>query len=58
MSILGWNLGPDAELNERVYGEKGNDADPSTILDGGARPPTEFDALIDELQACCYCPCS
>lgn len=34
----------------QVYANGDRPTDPSTILDGGVRPPKEFDALIDELQ--------
>lgn len=47
MTVLGWDLEPDDELNERVYGD---DARPEDILTGRQRPPQEFDRLVDELQ--------
>ena len=34
----------------QVYGNGDKPTDATTILDGGVRPPHEFDALIDKLQ--------
>lgn len=34
----------------QVYGDGNRPTDATTILDGGVRPPHEFDVLIDELQ--------
>ncbi len=35
----------------QVYGNGDKPTDATTILDGGVRPPHEFDVLIDELQS-------